>query len=70
MRRTIRRLPRMQKKTDSLEADHTELMELAGPDVCKCGIPQGPGHEVIGGRIFTETHPLGPLINHRVISAR
>jgi hypothetical protein len=27
-------------------------MELAGPDVWKCGIPQGPGHEAIGGRIF------------------
>jgi hypothetical protein len=39
-------------------------MELAGPDgcKCKCGIPQGPGRGVIGGRIFTETRSLGPLI--------
>lgn len=45
-----------------LDAEYTKLMELAGPDGCKCGIPGCPGHEVIGGRIFMENHPLGGWI--------
>lgn len=47
---------------DPLDAEYKELMKLTGPDGCKCGIPQCPGHEVIGGRIFMENHPLGTII--------
>jgi len=50
---------------DPIVAEYRELMKLAGPDGCKCGIPQCPGHEVIGGRIFMDTHPLGPIIIER-----
>src|SRR6266850_7409525 len=44
---------------DLLDAEYRELMKLAGEDGCKCGIPHCPGHEVIGGRVFMDTHPLG-----------
>jgi hypothetical protein len=45
---------------DPLDAEYRELMELAGPDGCKCGIPQCPGHEAIGGLAETaiETAPI------------
>lgn len=47
---------------EPLDAEYREMIELAGSDGCKCGILGCPGHEVIGGRIFMENHPLGPII--------
>ena len=47
---------------DPLDAEYRELMALARPHGCKCGIPGCPGHEVIGGRIFMENHALGTII--------
>jgi hypothetical protein len=47
---------------DPGDAEYRQLMKLAGDDGCKCGIEGCPGHELIGGRLFLENHPLGPIV--------
>jgi hypothetical protein len=47
---------------DPVDAEYRQLMKLAGDDGCKCGIEGCPGHELIGGRLFLENHPLGPIV--------
>jgi hypothetical protein len=50
------------RNDDSVDAEYRQLMKLAGDDGCKCGIEGCPGHELIGGRLFLENHPLGPIV--------
>jgi hypothetical protein len=52
----------MPKKDDPLDEEYRELMKLAEPEGCLCGIEACPGHELTNGRIFIENHPLGSLI--------
>jgi hypothetical protein len=52
-------------KDDPLDEEHRELMRLAGEDRCKGGIEVCSAHEEIGGRLFLENHPLGPIIVER-----
>ena len=45
-----------------LDAEYRQLMKLARDEGCRCGIRGCPGHELIGGKIFVENHPLGVII--------
>jgi hypothetical protein len=47
---------------DSVDTEYRRLMTLAGDDGRKCGIEGRPGHELIGGRLFLDNHPLGPIV--------
>jgi hypothetical protein len=52
----------VQRKDDPLDEEYRELMKLAEPEGCLCGIEGCPGHEAISGRLFIENHPLGPVV--------
>jgi len=52
----------MAQNEKPLDEEYRELMKLAGEEGCLCGIEACPGHEVIGGKVFIEDHPLGPIV--------
>ena len=52
-------MPQNQKPLDE---EYRELMKLAGEEGCLCGIEGCPGHEVIDGKVFIDSHPLGRIV--------